>query len=369
MLTNEILAKAYLGIESRPLKALALNSMRTLRMRYMVIRLDTTNLCNLRCKMCYYSADANRKRDDMDPVAFRGILDQLAWRARMFYLSCATEPLMNKKFAEFLRIIGEYNIPFTSFCTNGMLLNEEHIDACIRSKISEVIFSIDGATAETYQRIRVGGKWEKLLEKVDLLAAKKRAANARYPETRVNFTCMLDNIDELPAMVQLAADHSVQRLHVRHLVPYNNELDVFKEQMTYVKAFNAKASEARQRAQALGVALELPEPIGQISSPVRISDGKRMESNTHCMLPWMHAIINWKGDYRLCANYTSMGNLQTQTFEDIYNSPKMKEIRESMMRRTESSCSWNCKLEAHDAPEGEDEPSEADLVSTIRPVQ
>jgi MoaA/NifB/PqqE/SkfB family radical SAM enzyme len=369
VLTNQILAKAYRGIESRKVKALALNSMRVLGLRDMVVRLDTTNLCNLRCTMCYYSADANRKRDDMDPALFRRIMDQLAPRLRMFYLSCATEPLMNKKFVEFLRITGEYEIPFTSFCTNGLLMNEEVADSCIRSKISEVIFSVDGATAETYERIRVGGKWERLLPRIDLLAERKRAAKSVFPEIRANFTCMLDNIDELPAMVQFAADHSIQKLHVRHLVPYNNELDIFKEQMAYVSAFNARAAEARERAKALGVQLELPDPVGQTH---RASSGGRREANPYCMLPWMHAIINWKGDYRLCAAYGSMGNLQTQSFDEIYNSPKMKEIRNALLWRTEKSCSWDCRFEAHDAPEGDDEdPAQADMVSvaSIKPVQ
>ena len=37
------------------MKPLAVNTMRLLGMRHLVIRMYTINLCNLRCKMCYYS--------------------------------------------------------------------------------------------------------------------------------------------------------------------------------------------------------------------------------------------------------------------------------------------------------------------------
>jgi hypothetical protein len=81
----------------------------------------------------------------------------------------------------------------------------------------------------------------------------------------------------------------------------------------------------------------------------------------------MHAIINWRGDYRLCAAYGSMGNLEAQTFEQIYNSPKMQDIRRRLMWRTDDSCSWECRREAHDAPEG-DEPEEEPALVSIKPA-
>ncbi len=135
--------------------------MRVFGLRHMVIRMDTINLCNLRCKMCYYSSDYMRKKDEMSEATFRKIAEEVFPRTRFLYLSCATEPLTNKNFAKLLRITGEYNVPFTSFCTNGQLLTREVVQAAIDANISEVIFSIDGATAETYEHIRRGGKWRR----------------------------------------------------------------------------------------------------------------------------------------------------------------------------------------------------------------
>jgi len=154
--------------------------------------------------MCYYSFDYKRKKEQMDLPLFRKIADEVFPKTRFLYLSCATEPLMNKEFSDYLYVTGEYKVPFTSFCTNGQLITEKVVDASIRSAISEIIFSIDGATAETYEAIRRGGKWDRLVKNLDLVAMMKREAKTRKPAVRMNFTCMQTNIEELPAMVDFA---------------------------------------------------------------------------------------------------------------------------------------------------------------------
>jgi MoaA/NifB/PqqE/SkfB family radical SAM enzyme len=365
MLSPEFLVQAHRRIKDRKVKALAVNTMRKVGMRHLVIRMDTINLCNLRCKMCYYSSDYNRKKDEMDLPFFRSIADQIFAKTRFLYLSCATEPTMNKHFADIVRATGEYKVPFTSFCTNGQLLREDVIQACIEAKISEIIFSVDGATAETYEYIRAGGKWGRLLEKLDLLATMKAKANAKNPVTRINFTCMLSNIHELPAMVHFAADHDVRSLHVRHLLPYADDANSCREQMTYLRVFNSVAGEAKHEAGLRGVDLFLPDPVAPrqpTSGKTCVTDPSQLEANQYCLLPWLQAIISWNGDYRVCSTHRKLGNLREQTFDEIYNSPKMQEIRSRMLWRKQESCSWNCREEAYEAPELDNEP-QGDLLS------
>ena len=150
MLNPESLVQVYRRVKSRKVKVLGLETLRLLGMRHLVIRMDTINLCNLRCKMCYYSSDFNRKKDEMDLPFFRKIAEEVFPKTRFLYLSCATEPTMNKHFADIVAATGEYKVPFTSFCTNGQLLTKEIGQACIDAKFSEIIFSVDGACAETY---------------------------------------------------------------------------------------------------------------------------------------------------------------------------------------------------------------------------
>src|SRR5438270_11569497 len=115
MLSPDSLVRVYRKLPSRRLKALAFHAVRGTGLRHLVIRLDTINLCNLRCKMCYYSFDYKRKKEQMDVGLFQKIAAQVFPKTRFLYLSCATEPLMNKEFSEYVRITGQYRVHFTSF--------------------------------------------------------------------------------------------------------------------------------------------------------------------------------------------------------------------------------------------------------------
>jgi MoaA/NifB/PqqE/SkfB family radical SAM enzyme len=355
VLNPERLVEIYRRIQNRKVKVLALETLRRLGMRHLVIRMDTINLCNLRCKMCYYSSDYLRKKDEMDLAFFRKIADQIFPKTRFLYLSCATEPTMNKHFADIVAATGEYKVPFTSFCTNGQLLTKEIVQASINAKLSEIIFSVDGACAETYEHIRRGGKWGRLLEKMDMLADMRRQANTQYPKTRVNFTCMERNIRELPAMVQFAAEHGGSSLHVRHLLSYTDEANTCKEEMAYVRSFNAAAQEARKEATSRGIDIFLPDPVPERTALGKtcFTDGSKnleSEANPYCVLPWFSGIISWQGDYRICSTHR-VGSLREQTFEQIYNGPKMREIRNKMLWRKTDACSWKCREEAYDVPD------------------
>jgi len=231
------------------------------------------------------------------------------------------------------------------------------VQAAIDANISEVIFSIDGATAETYEHIRRGGKWNTLLEKLELFNSVKAQSGAKNPLLRMNFTCMQRNINELPAMVNFAADHGVHSLHVRHLLAYSDKENSVAGEMEYVTVFNSIAAESRQAAVSRGINLFLPDavPEGRPSMATKtcLTDGsqvsRRAEANSYCMLPWFQAIISWQGEYRVCTAQR-LGNLNEQSFDEIYNGEKMREIRRRMLWRTENSCSWNCCEEAYDVP-------------------
>jgi MoaA/NifB/PqqE/SkfB family radical SAM enzyme len=352
MLNTETLIRVYRHVTSRKLKALALNTMQRLGMRYLVVRMDTTNLCNLRCIMCEYSSDYLRKRADMDASLFDRIAADLFPRTRFLYLSCITEPLMNKQFAKIVRSAGAYRIPFTSFCTNGQLLTEEIVQTCIDSKVTEIVFSIDGATAETYEHIRRGAKWDRLLERLTLLSSLKQRAGVDYPAARLNFTCMARNIQELPAMVAFAADYGISSVHVRHLLAYVDGSNTCAEEMSYLPVFNKMAEEARKAAALRGVRLFLPDLVPQrgsrkASSPVA---GTPAEANPYCLLPWFHVILTASGEYRTCSTHRVLGNLREQSFDEIYNGARMCEIRRSMLGRTAGACSWTCREEAYEVP-------------------
>jgi len=258
---------------------------------------------------------------------------------------------MNRHFGSFLGCVSKYNVPFTSFCTNGMLLTESVVDSAIASGLSEIIFSVDGANPGTYEDIRRGAKWHRLLGALDLLRDKKEKAGATKPIGRINFTCMMRNIYEMPEVVRLAKAHGIFHVHVRHLVPVPTEAarDTFKEELAYQKVYNEVTTEARKVADELGLQLFLPDPVPNGAHAAPAGAGGHREKNPYCMLPWFQAIIKPDGDYQLCSRLPNLGNLRNQSFCDIYCGEKLREIRRRLLRRTPDACSWTCGHEAYAA--------------------
>ena len=64
------------------------------------------------------------------------------------------------------------------------------------------------------------------------------------------------------------------------------------------------------------------------------------DSKTFCMFPWLHLNATPKGDvYPCCSNdYTQpVGNTKDNTLKEIFNSPKMKELRLDMLNEKKNS--------------------------------
>src|SRR5438477_12285754 len=82
MLSPDNLVRVYRNVRSRKLKALAFHAVRGAGLRHLVVRVDTINLCNLRCKMCFYSFDYHRKMEQMDFPLFSKFAKDLFPRTR-----------------------------------------------------------------------------------------------------------------------------------------------------------------------------------------------------------------------------------------------------------------------------------------------
>ena len=88
-------------------------------------------------------------------------------------------------------------------------------EAIVDAGVRTVAVSVDGITAETYESIRVGSRWHRLMECLRLLDEAKRKRFARHPRLRVIFTWMRSNFGELPGLPALAAGWGARELDVR----------------------------------------------------------------------------------------------------------------------------------------------------------
>src|ERR671936_2070873 len=146
------------------------------------VQIEPVGQCNLRCQMC-----AIQFRQDGPPYgppafmafdAFTRLVDQFVG-LEVLHLQGLGEPMMHPRFFDMVAYAAAKGIK-VSTNSNLTLLNARRAEQCVASGLEWLHVSIDGSTSETYERIRVRSRFERVLANVaHLRQARLRAASDR----------------------------------------------------------------------------------------------------------------------------------------------------------------------------------------------
>lgn len=170
-----------------------------LRLPPMVI-LDITNTCNLACVHCpqpllQRRPDFVRKHLEWDH--FTKVADEIGAIGQPLLLRFAGdgEPTVHPRLFDMIAY-AKRNTPATvNLTTNGILMTAPRIDSLLEVGVDLIDISIDAFRPETYQAIRRGGNFARLMENIDLLLT-KRAAVAPATKVMVSLVQQAENEGE-----------------------------------------------------------------------------------------------------------------------------------------------------------------------------
>jgi pyrroloquinoline quinone biosynthesis protein E len=127
--------------------------------------IEPTQRCNYRCLMC---SPFNKKRDDMQFEEFKNIIDQQIGLMEV-KIQGVGEPLLNKDFFKMIHY-AKKRMLWVRTTTNGSLLHFcDNYKKLVDSKVHDINISIDGATKEVYESIRIGGDFEQIAHNCKLI--------------------------------------------------------------------------------------------------------------------------------------------------------------------------------------------------------
>ena len=179
------------------------------------ITLQTTDVCNLDCPHC--QIPRTQKTARMDESVLRRVVDELFPTLVELHPTNLGEPLTWHLFEDLCQELARYGV-LLDLTTNGTLLVPKRID-WIRPIARDIKISFDGATRETFERLRRGARFEAVCENVrNLVAALKDSS--RSPTISLQMTLMKSNYRELPALVRLGAELGVHRIKAYHLFSF-----------------------------------------------------------------------------------------------------------------------------------------------------
>ncbi|OVE81265.1 hypothetical protein BVY03_04245 [bacterium K02(2017)] len=179
---------------------------------HLPVKLDVENVsrCNFHCTMCQVSDWEGLKRArDMDLEEFKKLMDEQIGLVEI-KLQGMGEPLMGKSYFEMIKYARERHIWVRSTTNASLLHVNENYKKIIDSDVCELQVSVDGATAETYEKIRRGGRFKRMMENCSLLNSYAKSVNKM--RTRMWVVVQKDNFNELEKFPALAAELGFERL-------------------------------------------------------------------------------------------------------------------------------------------------------------
>lgn len=147
--------------------------------------IEPTSICNLRCVMCFQSDPSFRTKEywgNMDFEFFKNLIDQaMENNCHALTLASRGEPTLHKRFGDMLNYCKNKFFEL-KINTNAVTLSEELSYQILDAGVDIVVFSIDSHYEEEYQAIRVGAKFETVLNNIKRFA-EIRESKDEYKKT------------------------------------------------------------------------------------------------------------------------------------------------------------------------------------------
>lgn len=164
-----------------------------------VILLDTINYCNLRCSMCAHKV-MTRPKGKMSMPLFQKLIDEIAKKdknARVWMVFFGEALILKNKLYDEIKYAKNKGLTDVVLNSNGNLLDEKASLALIESGLDAIYIGIDAFSYETYNKLRVGGSYNKVVYNVNNLINIKRKLGVSKPEVFVQFVEMEENSKEI----------------------------------------------------------------------------------------------------------------------------------------------------------------------------
>lgn len=259
------------------------------------LHIEAIYKCNFKCPMCVlgneslvekFGYDERLKTEQIDKILKEG----MKYGCPSVSFQGNNEPFLIKEITDWFVLAGNYGYQDIMVNTNGSVMTESLAERIVNSGLTRIRFSLDAINESTYEKIRVGGKFKKVMRNINLLLEKREQLQSPLPKVGVNFVKTSIN------------EHEIEEFK-----------DYWGERVDYVMV---------QEFMAPDIDPEYEELKGETQKPV---------TNFKCNQPWQRLYIKGNGEVAPCCaqfnSYLTLGNLDSGTLYDFWNSSEAKELR------------------------------------------
>ncbi|MHC4870694.1 MAG: radical SAM/SPASM domain-containing protein [Planctomycetota bacterium] len=257
------------------------------------IWLETTNSCNLRCKMCPQSLGMGRKHGIMSDSLFNSIIDQISGRCYGVFMFFGGDPLCDPRFAERVKIAGNKGLRVFVH-TNAALLNEQRAEELIDSEPSTISFSLDTSDKKRYENWRIGAEYEATLQNISYYIENSRKMHKSTKSIIQLIDINGSGANDKKELQRVLGDNAPDIFQIRKLHDWAGDL-----------------------GHEVGYQTDFKNPYYP------------------CVLLWKALVICWDGSVAACCNDLEgkylLGNAGDASLYDIWQGEKMVNLRKLLI--------------------------------------
>lgn len=163
------------------------------------VDIETAAACDLACPFCYRQYITTPDKIMRKDLFYR-IIDQCSeMGVPSVKLNWRGEPLLHPQLPEFVDYAKRAGVLETIINTNAVTLTEEKSRALIEAGLDLLIYSFDGGTKETYEKMRVGrfgeNRFEPVYDNIRRFARIRKEMGSPFPRAKIQMILMKDTYE------------------------------------------------------------------------------------------------------------------------------------------------------------------------------
>ncbi len=284
---------------------------------------EPISVCNLRCPECPTGMHSLTRPKGMASVVqfdkVVKVMKSYSWFVNLYFQG---EPLMHPEFSTLIRTAKKQKL-VTATSTNGHFLKENQAKKIVSSGLDLLIVSLDGLTQQTYEKYRVGGDLNVVLQGVENIIQEKKKQKSFRPLLIAQFLVFRHNEHEVQRLQKFAYDLGFNQVQIKTAQIYgvNKKLDLIPR----------------------------TETLSRYSIDDKGNVALKGRFRNSCWKQWSSCVFTWDGDLVPCcfdknAKYKA-GNVFKTEFIRLWTGKELQQFRNNLMLNQEAiDICQNCPM-------------------------
>jgi MoaA/NifB/PqqE/SkfB family radical SAM enzyme len=234
------------------------------------------------------------------------------------------EVFLDGRIGRIFDVIRAKGNPCISIITNGIELQRWIMR--MEGAVRHLTVSLDASRPETYNRLHQSHRF------FDVIDSVRRVKATGDIHVSLKMMVVQSNMNEVESFYTLARAIGVDEVAYTPYGAVAGSEDFTKEE----SLSESQTQQVVQSIRALpdeGVSLDLYSPFSD-----------KTQCSVRCSKPWDSVLVDVSGNVKICCrNSFSIGNLNTQSLQEILGSQALKSIQDSFERREYAGCMASCR--------------------------